>query len=112
MWMSEKQKETLEYMKKIDDLRKGEIIDIVMKLTDRVIDTINDRNGEVEHDITETLAQLLVETDFRMLITQSELPGVTMHTFNALTEKAFLEESEPFGIDGAMYWRRTGKELE
>ncbi len=44
--------------------------------------------------------------------TQTELQGVTLHTINALVNKGVLEEVEPFGISGAVYYRWTGKELE
>ena len=44
--------------------------------------------------------------------TSSEIYRVTLNTINALVRKGILEEAEPFGISGAVYFRWTGKELE
>lgn len=108
------QRTTLDKIKKVNELQKDELIDIVMRMTDKAIDIINERGGEVEHDITETLAQLMVETGFggfKKMFTQEEV-GVTRNTLNALGVKNVLEYDEPFGLDGAGYWKWTGKELE
>lgn len=47
---------------------------------------------------------------FQRMFTQGEIPGVTMHTLNALCEKGVLEEVTPYE-DGVTYWKMTGKEL-
>ncbi|MDD4588800.1 MAG: hypothetical protein PHG06_00025 [Parabacteroides sp.] len=77
--MSDKQKETLETIKKLNDIP-------------------NDDGSHID--------------GYKRLFTQAELPGVTLHTLNALEEKGFLVEDEPFGLKGAMYWKWTGKEIE
>lgn len=46
---------------------------------------------------------------FQRMFTQAELPGVTLHTLNALCEKGVIEEFKPY--DGVTYWKMTTKEL-
>lgn len=107
------QRTTLERIKKINELQKDELVDIVLRLTNDAVSIIKDRNGNVEDDIADTLTTLLQETgfgEFKRLFVQEELMGVTRNTTNALIEKDILEESEPFGFNGATYFKWTGKE--
>lgn len=91
------------------------MIDVVTHLTSEAVAIIKDRDGNVGDEITEVLTRLLDETDFgsfKKMFVQAELPDVTLHTIDALERKKVLEESEPFGLDGAVYYKWTGKELE
>lgn len=108
------QRTTLEKIKKLNDLQKDELVDIVMAYTEKAIDVINERGGEVEHDITETLAELLKESSFggfRRMITQEEI-RVTKNTLNGLLNKGILTDDEPYKLEGTVYYRWTGKELK
>lgn len=107
------QRTTLEKIKKINDLQKEELKEIIFKLSNDVLAVLRSRDGSLE-EFPETLAQLMGETDiggFKRLFTQEEV-RVNLNTLNALCTKKILDFEEPFGLDGAGYWKWTGKELE
>lgn len=108
------QRTTVEKIKKINSLQQDELVEIVSEYVEKAIDVINDRGGKVEVEINETLIELLLESGFggfKRLFTQEEV-RVNLNTLNALGTKKILEYEEPFGLDGAGYWKWTGKELE
>ena len=73
-------------------------------------DIITDRL-KLQRDTLEKIKKIN-EWESGRWFTQTELQGVTLHTINALVNKGVLEEAEPFGISGAVYYKWTGKELE
>lgn len=75
------------------------------------VEVVKERGGTLD-DVPGTVAQIIEIVNygrFKRMFTQGELPGVTLHTLKALSDKGILEKINPY--DGVTYWKLTGKEL-
>jgi hypothetical protein len=115
MWVSDKQKAALKHIKELNELQKTVWLDTGIEIVKEAIDRIKARNDDLEKSLVFEIMKVAYElesTKIRRMFTKGELPGITLHTLQALEDKGILKRTDTPGIYGATYWEWTGKELE